>query len=127
MDVPTGPVMRRTPDLVAAELRLMPRARRTPRHTSATVGRPLISVAAQVLGVDVEHLRRARSNGRSVADVAADRRVDVPALVDAVASHAGHQLATEVSDGRLSVHEAVELGGRLRAQIETLVASRAPR
>ena len=58
-----------------------------------------IDTAATALGVTSEELRTALREGKSVADVATEKGVDVQVVIDALVAEAQERIATAVSDG----------------------------
>jgi hypothetical protein len=65
-----------------------------------------LETAATALGVTTEELRTALRDGKSVADVAAEKGVDVQVVIDALVADAQERIATAVSDGRITQAQA---------------------
>ena len=81
-----------------------------------------LGVAAEALGMPVEELRSALQGGKSVAQVAADRKVEVQKVIDALVAAHNTALDQAVTDGRLTQAQADErkagLADRIKAVIE---------
>lgn len=65
-----------------------------------------LETASEALGTTPEELHEALEGGSSVADVAAERGVEVQVVIDALVADAESQLDEAVADGRLTEDEA---------------------
>ncbi len=63
-------------------------------------------VIADALGVDVATLRTDLQGGKTIADIAKEKNVELTTIVDAVVAKAQENLATAVTDGRLTQEQA---------------------
>ena len=80
-----------------------------------------IDTAAKALGVTSEELRTALRDGKSVADVAGEKGVDVQVVIDALVAEAQERIATAVSDGRITQAQADERLATLTDDITKIV------
>ena len=80
-----------------------------------------IDTAATALGVTSEELRTALRDGKSVADVAAEKGVDVQVVIDALVAEAQERIATAVSEGRITQAQADERLATLTDDITKIV------
>ncbi len=92
------------------------RHRRRGRHI-----RPLVPAAARALGVSTVELRDSLRSGRSIAQVARSKGVDVQKVVDALVAEARARLASAVRAGHLSQARADQKGADLPDRIARLV------
>lgn len=83
--------------------------------------RPGLDAAAEVLGVTEEELRDALRGGSSIADVAAERGVDMQAVIDALVAEATARIHDEAVEGDLDADRAAALKERLGERITRLV------
>jgi hypothetical protein len=67
---------------------------------------PGLTVAAQALGIDASALRTELQSGKTLADVAKARGVDVQTVVDAIVADMKSHLAQAGADGHLTQAEA---------------------
>ena len=81
-----------------------------------------LAVAAKALGISADELRTALAGGRSMAQVAQERNVDVQKVIDAVVAAGNAALDQAVKDGRLTQAQADEkkanLATRVKADVE---------
>lgn len=80
-----------------------------------------IAEAAGVLGMTPAELRTALGTDRSLAQVAADRKMSRATLVDKLVAAAEKRLAADVAAGRLTQAEADQRKAGLRARISEMV------
>ncbi len=80
-----------------------------------------IDTAAEALGVTSEELRTALRDGKSVADVAGEKGVDVQVVIDALVAEAQERIATAVSDGRITQAQADERLATLTDDVTKIV------
>ena len=80
-----------------------------------------LDTAAKALGITTEELRTALRDGKTVADVAADKGVDVQVVIDALVADAQARIATAVSDGRITQAQADERLATLTDDITKIV------
>ncbi|MGZ8735268.1 MAG: hypothetical protein ACXW1M_08780, partial [Acidimicrobiia bacterium] len=62
---------------------------------------PGLDAAATALGIDADALRVELRSGKTIAEVAADRGVDVQTVIDAIVAEMQSHLAEAVESGRL--------------------------
>lgn len=67
---------------------------------------PGLEVAAQALGMTTDELHTALHGGSTLAQVAADKGVDVQVIVDALVASARNHIAQEVTDGEITQEQA---------------------
>lgn len=67
---------------------------------------PGLDVAAQALGMTTDELHTALDGGSTLAQVAADKGVDVQVIVDALAASIRNHIAEEVTAGELTQEQA---------------------
>ncbi|HVL93512.1 MAG TPA: hypothetical protein VM264_09225 [Acidimicrobiales bacterium] len=89
-------------------------------HRAAHVAAHL-DVAAEAIGVTPVELRTALRDGRSIAQVAQSKDVDVQKVVDALVADARSRLAAKVTAGELTQAEADEKAARLTERVTALV------
>lgn len=89
-------------------------------HGHGGPGRGL-DTAATVLGVSDDDLRTALRDGKSLADVAAEKGVDKQKLIDELVKAAETRLAERVSSGDITQAEADERKADLRERVTTMV------
>src|SRR5688500_2762018 len=71
-------------------------------------GKPSLDVAANTIGVTFEELRTALEEGKSIAQVAQSKDVDVQKVIDAMVADAREHLAAAGRSGRLTQAQADE-------------------
>lgn len=79
----------------------------------------LISVAAEKLGMSVSDLADALRDGKSIAEVAKEKGVDVQTIADAYIAKVEEQLKEAVAEGRLAQKMADWMLERAREQVNT--------
>jgi len=77
--------------------------------------------AAKALGLTTDQLRTALQGGKSLADVAKDRKVSVDSLVKAMVNAAEGELATAVKDGTVMQAKADKIKSSLTERITNRV------
>ncbi len=85
-----------------------------------------LDAAAKALGVTAADLRTALQGGRTLAQVAADKRVPVATLVTALVDAEKAELAQAVKDGRLTQAQADQRGADLTARVTDRVNATRP-
>ena len=80
-----------------------------------------LDTAAKALGITTEELRTALRDGKTVADVAAEKGVEVQVVIDALVADAQARIATAVSEGRITQAQADERLATLTDDITKLV------
>ena len=69
-------------------------------------GPETLDAAAEALGISVDDLYAALRDGKSIADVAQERGVDVQTVIDAMVADATQHIDQAVADGRLDAGDA---------------------
>jgi hypothetical protein len=82
---------------------------------------PGIDAAAAALGMTREDLHAQLRDGKTIADVAKDKNVDVQKVIDAMVADANAHLDQAVADGHLTQAEADAKRADLSARITSLV------
>lgn len=82
--------------------------------------RPL-GTAATALGMTKEELRDALDADTSIADVAAERNVDVQKVIDALVAEATARIDQKVADGDITAEQAAARKAELTERITALV------
>lgn len=95
-------------------------------HGPGMRGGPGLDAAAETLGLSVEDLRTALSEGQSLADVAAANGVDVQSVVDALVAEAQAHMAEKVAEGDLTQEEADERLATVTERITAMVNGERP-
>ncbi len=80
-----------------------------------------LAVAAQALGISADELRSALQGGKSIAQVAQERNVDVQKVIDALVAAKTAAIDKAVADGRITQARADERKAGLPAQIKAEV------
>jgi hypothetical protein len=80
-----------------------------------------IGAAAKALGITTKELLTDLGNGKSIADVAKAKNVDVNTVIDALVSEAKSKVDAAVKDGDLTQDEATKVETDLKARITDLV------
>ena len=83
-------------------------------------------VVAGLLGVDAEHLRAGLRDGKSIADIAAERGVDLQTIIGALVDEASTHLDQAVADERLTDDEAADMLAKLTDRITARVNGERP-
>ncbi len=76
-----------------------------------------LSTAATALGMEKDELRDELRSGKTLAEVAADKGVDVQVVIDALAAEAKAHLDQKVADGDMTQEEADERLAELTERI----------
>ena len=86
-----------------------------------------ISAAAKALGVTTRELLTELRNGKSIADVAKTKNLDVSTLIDTLVSDAKSKLDAAVKAGELTQDEATKMESNLKERITNLVNDTHPK
>jgi polyhydroxyalkanoate synthesis regulator phasin len=78
----------------------------------------LLAVAADKLGMTVEELQTQLKDGKTVADLAKEKGVDVQTIVDAFLALRQEVLSQAVTDGKISQEQADQMLKNMREMIE---------
>jgi uncharacterized protein YidB (DUF937 family) len=85
-----------------------------------------LEAAAEALGISADDLRSALEDGKTIADLAEERGVDVQTVIDAMVADATERIDQRVSDGDLDADRAAELKEDLPQRITDLVNGEGP-
>ena len=80
-----------------------------------------LDTAAEALGITADELRDALQDGKSIADVAGEKGVDVQAVIDALVADATAKIDEKVASGDLDADRAAELKENLVEHITDMV------
>ena len=80
-----------------------------------------LDAAAEALGVTVDELRDALQDGKSIADLAGEKGVDVQTVIDALVADATAKIDEKVASGDLDADRAAELKENLADRITEMV------
>lgn len=80
-----------------------------------------LDVAATTLGVTEDDLKTALRDGKTIADIAAEKGVDVQTVIDALVADAKTRIAAEVTDGSITQDEADQRLESLTERITSFV------
>ena len=80
-----------------------------------------VAVAAQAIGMPAEELRTALQGGKSIAQVAQERNVDVQKVIDAIIAADTTAIEQAVTDGKLTRAQADERKAGLPAHVKAEV------
>ncbi len=80
-----------------------------------------LAAAARAIGISKEELRTAVRNGRSIAEVAQSKGVDVQKVIDAIVAEAKDRLAAKVQSGALSQARADQKLANLSQRVTNFV------
>ena len=89
-------------------------------------GHAALATVAEALGVTEEELRTALSDGRTVAEVAAEQGVDVQVVVDAVLAEVRERVEQRVAAGDLTQEQADEVLADAEARATAFVDGDGP-
>jgi len=78
----------------------------------------LIAVAADKLGMTVEDLQTQLKDGKTVADLAKEKGVDLQTIVDAFMASRQEKLSQAVADGKITQEQADQMLENMRDMIE---------
>lgn len=84
-------------------------------------GSGVIEAAAEAIGIEPAELTRALHEGRTIADVAEAKGVDVQGVVDAIVESERERLEDAVDAGRLTEGQAVAIADDLEERVTDLV------
>lgn len=87
----------------------------------AKLRRSIMSTSAEAIGIPVEELRAELRAGRSIAEVAGAKGVEVAEVVDALVATASGKIDAAVESGRLTEQRAQQVEERLRSRFEKVV------
>lgn len=88
---------------------------------------PGFEAAAKALGISTDDLMSALRDGKSIADVAKEKGVDVQKVIDALVTEAKAKLDQAVEDGKLTQDRADEMATHLTERITAMVNGEHPR
>jgi hypothetical protein len=80
-----------------------------------------LDAAAEALGISAEDMRDQLRNGKTIAQVAQERNVDVQRVIDAMVAEANARIDEKVQNGDLTADEANERKADLEERITELV------
>ncbi|WP_199621133.1 sigma-70 family RNA polymerase sigma factor [Paenibacillus alkalitolerans] len=80
-----------------------------------------LSAAAEVLGLTNEELKEALISGKSLADVAKEKGVEVQKVIDAQVKALTERINQAVTDGKLTAEQAEEQISKLTEKVEDMV------
>ena len=80
-----------------------------------------LDAAAKALGITTDDLRSALRDGKSIADVAKDKNVDVNKVIDAMVGAAQARIDQAKTDGKITAEQADRLKADLKDRITKLV------
>ena len=86
-----------------------------------------LDAAAGALGLTEDQLRTELQGGKSIADVAKEKNVDLQKVSDAVLATAKTEAAKAVADGKLTQAQADALLARLQTNLPKILAGDFPR
>jgi hypothetical protein len=89
-------------------------------------GGPGLDAAATALGIDASELRTDLQSGKTIADVAKDKGVDVQTVIDALVKEMQSHLADAVSSGRLTQAQADEMKANATERATAMVNGERP-
>jgi polyhydroxyalkanoate synthesis regulator phasin len=89
-----------------------------PRGGMFGPGNSFISVAADELGMTVPDLVSELQDGKTIADVAADKEVDPQVIVDAFAAQHTEWLNQAVADGRITQEQADQMLQQMSEEVQ---------
>jgi uncharacterized protein (DUF433 family) len=81
----------------------------------------LVEVAAKAIGIPTDELVADLKSGKSIADIAHSKDVDVQKVVDAIVSSAKEKIDAAVESGKLPADKAEQIKSRLADRIGELV------
>jgi hypothetical protein len=89
-------------------------------------GGPGLDAAAKALGIDASELRTDLQSGKTVAEVAKAKGVDVQTVIDALVTEMQSHLADAVSSGRLTQAQADEMKANATERATAIVNGERP-
>jgi hypothetical protein len=87
---------------------------------------PGLAAAAEALGMTEDELKTELESGKSIADVAGEKGVDVQTVIDALVADASAHIDQEVTDGHLTADEAAAKKAELNDRITAFVNGEMP-
>jgi polyhydroxyalkanoate synthesis regulator phasin len=87
----------------------------------------VFAAAADALGMNLEDLAKEMRSGKTIAQIAQEKNVDVNKVIDALVADANAKIDTAVKDGKLSQDEAKTLKDTLRSAITAFVNNSLPK
>lgn len=81
------------------------------------------SVLADLSGLELDEIRDMRTDGESLAEIAADLGVDIDSVIDTVIAAAEEGMQTMVDNGRMDADQVADRLENLRTQLEEIVDS----
>jgi hypothetical protein len=122
--VKDGTITQEQADKVIAALQ---QAEPVERHgRGGKFGGASLDAAAQALGVTTAELRQALRDGKTIADVAKEKNVELQKVIDAVVADATTRLNQAVTDGKLTRAQADARIAQLQEQATKLVNGQLP-
>jgi hypothetical protein len=85
-----------------------------------------LDAAATALGMDESALREALRGGKTIADVAKEKNVDLQTVIDALVDVANDKIDQAVADGRISSDRADEMKSHTKDMITAFVNGQMP-
>ena len=85
-----------------------------------------LDAAATALGMDESALRDELRDGKTIADVANEKDVDLQAVIDALVAAANEKIDQAVADGRISSDRADDMKSRTKDMITAFVNGQRP-
>lgn len=80
-----------------------------------------LTTAAETIGIEVDALRQALADGKTIAEVASENRVEVQAVIDALVAEANTRIDEAVANGRITAEQAEEHRANAIGKITTFV------
>jgi polyhydroxyalkanoate synthesis regulator phasin len=100
---------------------------RGPAAMGVKGGSPLLTIVAEKLGISVAELTTELGSGKSIAEVATAKGVDLAVIVDAVVAEQAEQLNNLVADGRITQEKAdsklADLKLKVQKQLESTLSA----
>jgi flagellar hook-basal body complex protein FliE len=96
------------------------------RGAAFGVGGEIDSVA-KILGVSSDDLKKALRDGKSIADIAKSKNVDVNTVIDKLVTDATKRVNDAVANGKLTKEQAAKITDSLKQHITAFVNGEAPK
>jgi hypothetical protein len=96
-------------------------------HRGGALFENKLDAAAKALGITADELRNDLRDGKSIADIAKAKSVDVNKVIDAIVSDAESKIDAAVKDKKLSQDQADKLKASLKERITDLVNNTGPK
>ncbi len=94
-------------------------------HAGRAFGGPMFSTAydaaAKALGISTDELRSEMKSGKTIAQIASDKKVDVNTVINAVVAAASAQIDQAVADGKLPAKAGETMKSHLNDLVTRLV------